>query len=239
MRWRAGAGKVSRSRIWCRLAVVCQLPPRLPEAQAVDLVQLSPAAPRVQVGHQLLEGVLALADGHGVHDLVLERVRGERGVMAAHDREAAIAQGPLGVGQHGARLVAVRGHRGGGHDVRPELEEHAVELRVLLEPHVQDADLVLRHHRRQGREGHRLREPEGVLEAEAAGLERGGLHQQDPHRASLEVRRSGSGKRSAESMTDEAVWGGGGSPSARRPGARSGPCCRRSSPGGRPCGRAA
>ena len=72
---------------------------------------------------ELLERVFALADGHGVHHVVLERVRGERRVMAAHDREAAVAERALRVGQHGARLVAVGGHRGGGDESGPELEQ--------------------------------------------------------------------------------------------------------------------
>ena len=101
--------------------------------------------------------------------------------MPADDREALLADRRFCRGRDRLRLVAIGRHRRDAHELRLELQQHTVELEVLLEPHVEDPNLVLGDHRRQVRQRDRLREPNHVFEPEAPRLERRGLYKQNPH----------------------------------------------------------
>jgi hypothetical protein len=84
-----------------------------------------------------------------------------------------------------ARLVAIRRHRRRPDEVGLKLRQHATERLVFLQPHVENANLVVGNHGGDRRQRDRLAEPDRVLETNAAWLERCGLYQEDSHAAAF------------------------------------------------------
>jgi hypothetical protein len=111
----------------------------------------------------------AFAQAQRVDDRVFEVLRGERRVVTADDGEDAVAEHVLRGLQRGLRLVAVGRHAGDAHQVRLEVVEHPHQLDVVLQAQIEDLHFVLGDHRGEGRERHRLTEPDRVLEPDPAG----------------------------------------------------------------------
>ena len=113
--------------------------------------------------------------------------------MAAHHGEAR-RQDLVGQHHDGLGLVGVGGHRRRTHQVRLEAGERLLAALPALEPHVEDADLVLvLHHRADAGESDRLGEPEGVLQSKRLSSNGAGCTPKEcacvPHVARLDLPR--------------------------------------------------
>ena len=91
-----------------------------------------------------LNMISAFADGDGIHLGHEEILRQERGVVPAHDREDLRGEG-LDLLQYVLRGVDLRGQGGDRHHLRLEASQRGVK--VAVQPHVEDAKIVLRNRR--------------------------------------------------------------------------------------------